>query len=149
MALQRNPRTEANGSDLFSLAERLIGETPSGEERSFLRSVQAPSLDLSESEEDYLVQLEAPGLDPDDLDVTISGRTLTIHGEKTQEEEEDDRDYHRVERRFGSFTRQINLPEEAEAENINAEYDRGILNITIPKSPESRTRTIDVDINES
>jgi len=145
--LRRNRGHQSDVQNLFSIAEKLMDEPlwkrPSGQE-----GFQAPSLDLSESEDDYLIEMEAPGLEPADMDITLSDRTLTIKGEKRQEQDEETRDYHRIERRFGEFTRQVHLPEVADEEDIEAEYERGVLRIYIPKATRAKTKQIDVNVNE-
>ncbi len=145
--LRRNRGNRQDVENLFSIAEKLMDEPlwkrPSGESE-----FTAPSLDLSESDSDYLIELEVPGLEPDDMEITLSDRTLTIKGEKQQEKDEEAREYHRIERRFGSFTRQVHLPEVASEEEIEAEYERGVLRITIPKTTESATKRIDVNVKE-
>lgn len=148
--LRRNRTSGSEGEDvqdLFSVAEKVLNE-PIWKHSSKGRNVQAPPMDLSESEEDYLIELEAPGLNPERLEVTVSDHTLTIKGEKVQEQDDEAREYHRIERRFGTFTRQVRLPDMANEEDIQAEYERGIVRIFIPKSVESETKHIDVSVRE-
>ncbi len=132
-------------NDLFSLFKK-VSEDPFWKKPSRGSTFQAPSLDLSESEDDYLIEMEAPGLGPDDIDITLSDNTLTVKGEKVQEKT--DREYHRTERRYGSFTRQVHLPESVNEEEIEAEYERGILRISVPKAAESSTKQIEVNVKE-
>ncbi len=109
---------------------------------------QAPSLDLSETDEDYLIEMEIPGMEPDDLDITLSENTLTVKGEKEQKETDEDRDYHRTERRYGTFTRQVHLPDSVNEEDVDAEYARGILRLTVPKAKQASRRQIEVNVKE-
>lgn len=138
---------ERDAEDLFSLAEDMMDEPfwkrPTGESE-----FQAPPLDLSETGENYLIELEVPGLDPEQLEITVSDRTLTIKGEKERATDRDAREYHRVERRFGTFTRQVHLPEMAREDRVDAEYERGVLRISIPTSTASNTREIEVNVRE-
>lgn len=138
---------DQDAKDLLSLAEQVMDE-PFWKRPTGGSEFQAPPLDLSESNDDYLIELEVPGLDPDQLNITVSDRTLTIKGEKERITDQNSRDYHRVERRFGTFTRQVHLPEMAREDNVEAEYERGVLRISIPKSTASSTREIEVNIRE-
>jgi len=147
MAITKRNDGNEETNDLFSVARRLADD-PFWKKPSRWSEFKAPSLDLSESEDAYLIELEAPGLDPDDLEVTLSDNTLTLKGKKVREEEHEDRDYHRTERRFGSFTRQVHLPDVASEDEVEAEYERGILSVHIPKATEARTKQIDVKVKE-
>ncbi len=147
MAIKKRTDGNEEGTDLFSVAKRLA-EDPFWKKPSRWSEFQAPSLDLSESEDEYLIEMEAPGLEPDDLEVTLSDNTLTLKGEKSREEEYEDRDYHRTERRFGTFTRQVHLPDVANEDEVEAEYERGILRISVPKAPEAQTKEISVNVKE-
>ena len=113
-------------------------ETP---EREWL-----PALDLSETEDKVLVKVELPGIDPKDIEVTVLGELLTIKGERKQEKEEKEEDYHRVERVYGSFCRTLRLPTTAEPDKVSASYKDGILKLTIPKKEEAKAKKIEVKV---
>ena len=81
-----------------------------------------PSLDVSETKNELVVKAEVPGMDPKDIDISLSDGMLTIKGEKKQEKEEKEADYHLVERSYGAFTRSVQLPKEVQSEKINASY---------------------------
>jgi HSP20 family protein len=105
-----------------------------------------PSLDVSETKNELVVKAEVPGMDPKDIDISLSDGMLTIKGEKKQEKEEKEADYHLVERSYGSFTRSVQLPREVQGEKINASYKNGILKITLPKSEEAKKKEIKIKV---
>ena len=106
-----------------------------------------PPLDVSETEESILVKIEVPGIEPKDIDISISGDNLTIKGEKNAEKEEKGKNYHFVERSYGSFSRTIVLPASVKFEQVKAEYKKGILEITLPKSEKSKVKKIPVKVS--
>ena len=106
----------------------------------------APALDLSETEDSFVVEVALPGLKPEDVHVTFENNVLTIKGELRQEAEEKKRNYHRVERRYGSFQRTIGLPSTVKADAIHASLTNGILRLDIPKAEEVKPRRISVNI---
>jgi HSP20 family protein len=93
-----------------------------------------PAFDIAETENEYTITGEIPGIEVKDLDVTLAHGTLTIRGEKQQEREEKNEHFHRVERAYGSFQRGFLLPEGVTAEELKANYKDGILKISIPKT---------------
>jgi len=93
-----------------------------------------PRVDVTESEKEINVAAELPGIEEKDIDVTVSGNSLTIKGEKKEEKEDKGKDYYRMERSYGSFSRTIPLPVEVETDHASASYKKGILLIKIPKS---------------
>lgn len=105
-----------------------------------------PSLDVSETATDYIVKVEVPGIDPKDIDISLMNNLLTIKGEKKQEKEEKDENYHLIERSYGSFTRSIRLPSQVQSDKINATYKNGVLRITLPKTEEAKKKEIKIQI---
>jgi HSP20 family protein len=103
-----------------------------------------PSVDISEESKAITVKAEIPGVESEDLNVTLDGRRLTIRGEKKQEKEEKEENLHRVERYYGSFTRTIELPAEVDPDKIDASYKKGVLKIVLKKTKESESKTIRV-----
>jgi HSP20 family protein len=102
----------------------------------------APHIDVSESSDALDVIAELPGVDEKDIDVTLDDGVLTIRGEKKSErvEEDKNKNWHVVERRFGSFARTIPLPFDPDAKKITATFNNGVLRIRLPKSPEQKTK---------
>lgn len=103
-----------------------------------------PALDVTESKEAYNVDVEVPGVRPEDINVTIDRGMLTIQGERRSEEEKTDRSYHRVERRYGSFRRSISLPGDVDSSRVEASYDQGVLHLVVPKTAASQPKRIEV-----
>ena len=107
-----------------------------------------PALDLSETADAFLVEATVPGLKAEDLDITVENNVLTIKGELRQETEDRKRNYHRIERRYGSFQRTISLPSTVKADAIQASLTNGVLRLEIPKSEEVKPRRINVSNGE-
>ena len=106
----------------------------------------APALDVSETDEAIQVTAELPGVDPKEVDISLTDDLLTIHGEKKAEKEERKRDYHRIERSYGSFTRTVRLPASVDQEKVEATFKEGVLTIGLSKKEEAKTRRVKVDI---
>lgn len=104
----------------------------------------APSIDISETEKQYLIDVELPGIKKEDIDLNIENNTLTISGERKFEKKEDGKQYHRVESHYGSFSRSFTLPDNVKTDSINAAYNNGILNITVEKSEQQMKKQIKI-----
>jgi HSP20 family protein len=102
------------------------------------------SLDVVESDDEYVVKASVPGINPNELDITLSGRTLTIKGETQEETESEQGKYHLRERRYGSFSRSITLPTEIKDAEVEASYDAGVLKLTLPKTEPIKPKRIEV-----
>lgn len=103
-----------------------------------------PDLELVESDKEYTIRAEMPGLAPEDIDVRVTGNILTLSGEKKEEMEEKKRGYFHSERRYGSFQRSIELPSGVKPDSIAAEYDKGVLTLRIAKAEGAGSRRIPV-----
>ncbi len=97
-----------------------------------------PSIDVTENDKEIKVSAELPGLSEDDIEVSLSGDTLTISGEKKAEKEDKGKNYYKMERSYGSFRRVIPLPCEVETDKVNAAFKKGVLNIVLPKTPQAQ-----------
>ena len=106
----------------------------------------SPTLDVSETKNDLVVKAEIPGIDPKDIDISLANEMLTIKGEKKQEKEEKEENYHLIERSYGSFARTIRLPREVQSDKISASYKNGILKVTLPKSEEAKKKEIKIKV---
>jgi HSP20 family protein len=104
----------------------------------------APSLDVSESDQEITVQAELPGVDPKDLDITVTADRITISGEKKEAVEKTDKNYHHKEIRSGNFSRTISLPAGVDTENVVADHKNGILTVRLKKSQASAAKKISV-----
>lgn len=105
-----------------------------------------PSLDISEDKENIVIKVDLPGVKQNDIDISIHGNILTIKGERKREEESKDRNYHRIERFFGSFVRSLSLPQYVDTNKVKASYKDGVLEITIPKTEEAKPKQIKVEV---
>lgn len=105
-----------------------------------------PSLDVSETDSAYVVRVEVPGIDPKDIDISLMNHLLTIRGEKREEKEEKEENYHLSERCYGSFTRSIRLPSQVMSDKIDATYKNGVLKIILPKTEEAKKREIKIKV---
>jgi len=104
-----------------------------------------PAVNIWEDGECLYAEAELPGVDPKDVDVQVMGTTLTIRGEKKHEKEERRRDYHFVERRYGSFQRIVQLPTSVDSNKVDASFKDGVLTVTIAKRPEAKPRRITIN----
>ncbi len=107
-----------------------------------------PALDISETKDAVVVRADVPGIDPEDLEITLSGNLLTIRGEKKQEKEEKGESFYRVERSYGSFVRSVQIPTEIDPDKIEATYKNGVLKITLPKKAEAKGKQIPVKVEK-
>jgi HSP20 family protein len=109
-------------------------------------SLWTPAVDVAEHDNEYLVKVELPGVNKDEVKITMQENILTIRGEKKQEKESKGSNYHRVERSYGSFQRSFTLPTSVKADKVEAAYKDGILSITLPKAEEAKPKQIDVKV---
>jgi HSP20 family protein len=112
-------------------------------------SFSAPAIDMSEDDKAYKISAELPGLDPRDVDVSVSGNTLVLKGEKRQEKEEKDKNYHYSERAYGSFQRAFELPASVDRNKIAADFSKGVLTITLPKTPDAQKEQKKIEVKSA
>ncbi len=113
--------------------------------RSSEEAYWLPVVDIAETKDSYKIEAELPGIPKKDIDISVSGNLLTIKGEKQQEKEDKDKNYYRKERISGIFQRQLVLPQDVQADKIKANYKDGLLEITIPKVEEKKSKKIIVE----
>ena len=94
-----------------------------------------PRVDISESDKNIMVAVELPGMEVEDIDISLNQNTLTISGEKKTETEKKGKQFHRIERSYGSFRRSIPLPADVDQDRVAAAFERGVLTVNLPKSP--------------
>ena len=125
---------------------RLFNESfdRSGEESSL--TTWAPAVDIYETEHELVVKADLPEVDPKDLDIRVENNILTIRGERKFEKKVDEDNYLRVERSYGSFARSFTLANTVNSEAIKAEYQNGVLTLTIPKREEAKPKQIKVNV---
>lgn len=113
---------------------------------SFFSSVWTPAVDIAEQDDQYVVKVELPGVNKDDVKITLESNILTIRGEKKQEKEIKEDNYHRMERSYGSFQRSFTLPATVKSDKIDAGFKDGILTISLPKAEEAKPKQIEVKV---
>ena len=107
----------------------------------------APSMDVRETPEAFVIEADIPGMDKKDVQIEVSDNVVTVKGERRSEREQNDKDYHLTERRFGSFRRSVAIPGGFTNENVSAKFENGVLTITLPKQEEKKPRKIDVRVD--
>jgi HSP20 family protein len=103
-----------------------------------------PAMDLVESEDHFVLRADLPGMSEDDINIELEDGTLTVSGERKAEHESRGEGYHRVERAFGGFSRSLTLPKGTDGDAVSASFDRGVLEIRIPKPEERKPRRIEI-----
>ena len=101
-------------------------------------------LDVIEKEKEIVVRAELPGVDRNDIEIRLENNILTIRGEKHHEAHEETDNYHLLETSCGTFARAISLPSDVDAESVNADFDKGVLTVTLPKTEQAKSRQIKV-----
>src|SRR5882724_9647825 len=118
-----------------------------GEQENMTVVEWAPLVDIAEDDKEYLIKAELPEVKKDEVKVTVENGVLTITGERKFEKEEKGKKYHRVERAFGSFVRSFTLPDDADANKVNAEFKDGVLKVHVAKSEAAKPKQIEVKVN--
>ena len=121
-----------------------VFEGPSGESSL---TTWAPAVDIFETEHELVVKADLPDVDPKDLDIRVENNVLTIRGERKFEKKVSEENYLRVERAYGAFARSFSLANTVNSENIKADYQNGVLTLTIPKREEAKPKQIKVNVN--
>jgi len=124
-------------NDFFSQGERSKG----------MPSIWSPLVDIAETDNDITVTVEAPGMQKDDINITIQDNVLTLKGEKKQENVEKKKQYHRIERTYGQFERSFSLPTTIQTDKVKAGFRNGVLTITLPKSEEAKPKEVTISVN--
>jgi HSP20 family protein len=126
---------------------RLFGRTFTGGEslRPSAAGAWMPAMDVFETEDTIVAKLELPGIEPNDVEVAVEDSTLTVSGRREFETETNEENYHRVERRYGSFSRSIALPQTADVEKVSARFDKGVLEISVPKAERAKPKKIEIE----
>jgi HSP20 family protein len=105
-----------------------------------------PAVDIYEDDKKVMLKLEVPGIDEKDLDVSVENNTLTVKGERKFESEEKEENFHRIERRYGSFYRAFTLPSTVDTEHVQAKYNAGVLKLELLKKPEAQPKQIKINV---
>lgn len=132
--------------------DRWMGDVMSGAPHTFFgpsgngRGTLVPTLDVAEDDEKLEISVDLPGMDAKDVTLTLSEGVLSIAGERKASSEQKDRNFYRSERSYGSFARRLSLPYQVDADRIEAAFEKGVLKITLPKSPETRASEHRIEI---
>jgi HSP20 family protein len=133
---------------MYDRMNRLFGEDflDESSRNGLTPSAWRPMTDIYETKENYVFKVELPGFKKDDIKVEFSGETLTLRGERKQEEETKNENCHRLERSYGMFERSFTIPKNVDSKKIDASLKDGILVLTIPKEEEAKTKAIPITI---
>jgi len=108
-----------------------------------------PAVDILETENELVLKADVPGVEMKDIDIRMENGTLTIKGERKFEKEERNKGFHRLERSYGSFVRYFTVPDSVDPEKVKAEYNNGVLTVTLPKKEIAKPRAIKVQVNNN
>lgn len=126
--------------DLERQLNRVFGDTgASNGDRNWV-----PAIDIHESEDAFTVEVDIPGMKKEDIHIEVMDNVLTVRGERKSETEKKDKNYHRVERSYGSFARSVELPGRFNTEKVGAKFEDGVLKVTLPKTEDTKPRRISV-----
>lgn len=134
-------RPEPFSADFHRLFDTLLGGEPNGELQRW-----SPAMDLVEGDDHFVLRADLPGLSEGDVDIEVRDNVLRVSGERKAEHERAERGWHRVERSFGRFSRTLSLPEGIDPDAISASFDRGVLEIRVPKPEERKPRRVQIDV---
>ena len=129
--------------ELANLFENFAEGTPTGKAQ-LMAGTFVPPVDVYEDEHKLVLKLEIPGVNDEDLDIRIENNLLVVKGERKFEKEEKEENFHRIERRYGSFERSFRLPNTINGDAAEANYDKGILTVSLAKRPEAKPKQIKV-----
>ena len=114
------------------------------DDEGIARGSWSPNVDIYENKDQIVLEAELPGMKREDFDLSVENNVVTLRGERHFEKKDESDNYHRVERAYGSFTRSFTLPNTVSAEDATAEYNNGVLRVTLPKREETKARRIEV-----
>ena len=115
-----------------------------GDDNELMRGAWSPQVDIFENKDQIVLEAELPGMKPEDVNISIENNVLTLHGERKFEKKDEKDNFHRVERAYGSFTRSFTLPPTVSSENAQAEFENGVLRLTLAKREEAKPRRIEI-----
>lgn len=131
------PSRTFSGKHFSDIMDEFFNEAVANRSSTF-----TPNINISETEEQFSIEVEIPGMKKEDININVENSTLTISGERKQKEEEDGRRFHRVETHFGSFNRTFQLPDHIDEDSIEASYNNGLLQINMGKREEKLKKQI-------
>ena len=133
--------------EMYRAFDRFFSKDSWSDEESVSQAGWYPVVDINESNDEYLLNAELPGLKKEDIHISFTNGVLRLEGERKKEKEEKDTNYHRVERVFGKFCRTFRLPNTVKTDKISADFKDGILNIRLPKVEQVKPKEIEVEIS--
>ncbi|MGB0909476.1 MAG: Hsp20/alpha crystallin family protein [Nitrospirales bacterium] len=137
--------------DLQNRLATLFGRAPmkksEGDREAMSVAQWAPLVDISEDDKEYLIKAELPEVKKNEVKVSVQNDVLSITGERKYEKEEKNKKVHRIERAYGSFARTFTVPEDADPEQVAAEFRNGVLEVRLPKTEKVKPKSIDVKVN--
>jgi HSP20 family protein len=119
---------------------------PEGEQESLAMGSFIPPVDVYEDAQHLVLKLEVPGIKQEDLDVRLENQTLTVKGERKFERDEKEENFHRIERRYGTFTRSFTLPQTVDTTGAKASYDAGVLTISLAKKEAAKPKQVKIEV---
>jgi HSP20 family protein len=144
--IERHPLAEFQ-SDFDSIFDHFFGHAKGREIEPWgLLRFRSPAVDMEENDKEVIVKAEMPGLKPNDFQISLDHNALTIKGEKKEEKKEEKKNYLMIERSYGSFYRSIPLPSEVDNDKVKATYNKGILEILLPKSKPHKAKKITINV---
>jgi len=135
--------------DVLALQNRvnsLFRDFSEGGDNALTTASFVPAVDIYEDNQKVVLKLEVPGVEEKNLDVRVENHTLTVKGERKFESEEKEQNFHRIERRYGSFFRAFTLPSTVDTEHVDAKYTAGVLKLELKKKPEAQPKQIKVNV---
>ena len=134
--------------DVIALQNRMnsLFRDMNGENDPVAAASFVPAVDIYEDNQKVVLKLEVPGIEEKDLDVRVENNTLTVKGERKFEAEEKEQNFHRIERRYGSFYRAFTLPSTVDTQNIGANYSAGVLRLELKKKPEAQPKQVKINV---
>ena len=132
--------------EVASLQDRVnsLFQDFAGDNQTVTAAAFAPAVDVYENGEKVVLKLDVPGIKEEDLDIRVENQTLSVRGERKFEAEEKEENFHRIERRYGSFFRSFSLPTTVDTENVNASYNAGVLKLELKKKASAQPRQIKI-----
>lgn len=134
---------------MSSRLNRIFGRTgmPSAEGHDMVKTADwTPSVDISETDKEFVIKAEIPGVKKDDVKVTVESGMLSIKGERKMEKEEKGKTFHRVECSYGSFVRSFRVPDGVDESKVKAEFKDGVINVTLPKSQKAKSKALEIPV---
>ena len=122
---------------------------PAGENESLTAGSFVPAVDVYEDAQKVVLKLEVAGVKQEDLDIRVENQTLTVKGKRKLEAEEKEENFHRIERRYGSFVRSFTLPQSVDADAVTATYDAGVLSISLGKKAEAKPKQVKIGVGSA